>query len=464
MGGGNIQLQSKGPQDFHLTANPQITFFKKVYRRHTNFSYETRRIYFDGETPTFGTKDIEASIKKDGDLLGKLYIDSKFTATTSKKGAYTVNHFGNSLVKKVELLIGGYIIDTLHSQWLQIYEELTNSNYRDENSQPISDSNGGLFTGFNFNNDIHQKKIKMEDRVCGNCPLVFGGNSHNGSLGSGVINASNTSTFSKRFYVPLCFWFTKTPGLHLPLLSLYNHGVKLRFNFEDSYNLIGDSTHLTSPSIELKLYGEFYHLDVDEKRRFSQSNHEYLIEQVQLNNNSSTKTTTSINSELTTELVEINYDIDFSHPVKYITWVIANEGSASSTSSNNSGMGPCYFVSQCSNSIYGNDGHDGAVELKFDGVEREMSLPMIYYTRVLAKKYCHQMPPLDRIGLYSFALNPFDVEPSGTANFSKIFNKNIKIKFANNDTSNITNKNLYIFAVNYNVMIITNGMAVVKYT
>ena len=458
MGGGNIQLVSKGPQDFHLTANPQITFFKKVYRRHTNFSFENRRIYFSGETPTFGSVDSIAKIKKDGDLLGKVYIDSKFTATTSKKGAYTINHFGNSLVKKVELEIGGYIIDTLHSQWLQINEELTNNNYRDENSQPISDSNGGLFTGFNFTHDLQQKKIKMEDRVCGNCPLVFGGNIHNGSLGSDV------GTYSKRFYVPLAFWFTKNPGMYLPLLSLYSHDVKLKFNFEESYNLIGDSTHLTSPSIDIKLYGEFYHLDVDEKRRFSQSNHEYLIEQVQLNNNGPTKTTTSINSDISTQLEEVNYDIDFSHPIKYLTWVIANEGSASNTVSNNSGQGPCYFVSLCSNSIYGNDGHDGGVELQFDGVEREMSMPMIYYTRVLPKKYCHQMPPLDRIGLYSFALNPFDVEPSGTANFSKIYNKNIKIKFANNNTSNITNKNLYIFAVNYNIMIITNGMAVVKYT
>lgn len=458
MGGGNIQIVSIGPQDFHLTANPQITFFKKVYRRHTNFSFETRRIYFSGETPTFGSVDCLAKIKKEGDLLGKMYIDCNFTATCSKKGAYTVNHFGNSLVKKVELNIGGYIIDTLHSQWLQIYEELTNSNYRDENSQPISDSNGGLFTSLNFTHDIQQKKIKMEDRVTGNCPLVFGGNVHNGNLGN------DTGTYSKRFYVPLCFWFNKNPGMYLPLLSLYNHDVKLKFNFEESYNLIGDSTHLTSPSINIKLYGEFFHLDVDEKRRFSQSNHEYLIEQVQLSTNAAIKTTSSINPDLTTELSEVNYDIDFSHPIKYLAWAIANEGQASSSISNNSGQGPCYFVSLCSNSIYGNDGNDGEVELLFDGVEREVSMPMIYYTRVLPKKYCHQMPPLDRIGFYSFALNPFDVEPSGTANFSKIYNKNIKIKFANNNTSNIINKNLYIYAVNYNIMIITNGMAVVKYT
>ena len=56
MGGGNIQLVSKGPQDFHLITNPQITFFKKVYRRHTNFSFETRRIYFVEKHPHLGLK------------------------------------------------------------------------------------------------------------------------------------------------------------------------------------------------------------------------------------------------------------------------------------------------------------------------------------------------------------------------------------------------------------------------
>ena len=169
MGGGNIQLVSKGPQDFHLIANPQITFFKKVYRRHTNFSFETRRIYFSGETPTFGSQDSLATIKKDGDLLGKVYIDCKFTATSSKKGAYTINHFGNSLIKKVELQIGGYIIDTIHSQWLQINEELNNLII--DKTHNLIDSKGGLFTDLILHT-IQQTKLKWKT-VFGNCPLFM---------------------------------------------------------------------------------------------------------------------------------------------------------------------------------------------------------------------------------------------------------------------------------------------------
>ena len=127
-------------------------------------------------------------------------------------------------------------------------------------------------------------------------------------------------------------------------------------------------------------------------------------------------------------------------------------------------MGPCYFVSLCSNSIYGNDGNDGSVQILFDGEEREKRLPMTYYTRIFPKNFCKNISDLDRIGLYSFALNPFEIEPSGTCNFSKILNKNLKIKFFNNNINNISSKNLYIFAVNYNILVITNGMAGLRYS
>ena len=76
MGAGSIQLAAIGPQDFHLTANPQITFFKSVYKRHTNFSKEVKRIFFNGDqTPNFGLKDVKAEIQKEGDLLGNVFLE-----------------------------------------------------------------------------------------------------------------------------------------------------------------------------------------------------------------------------------------------------------------------------------------------------------------------------------------------------------------------------------------------------
>ena len=151
--------------------------------------------------------------------------------------------------------------------------------------------------------------------------------------------------------------------------------------------------------------------------------------------------------------------LHFIHPVKFMAWSIVNEG----TQGNNSGMGPCYFTSMTTNNLYGNDGNLGKVELLLEGVTLESEYPMIHYTRLLPYSYFKRVPMLDRIGVYSFALNPFDAEPSGTCNFSKIKDKDMKITFANNDVSKIAGKELYIYAVNYNVLTITNGMAQVRY-
>ena len=455
MGGSSIQLFAQGPQDFHLTANPQITFFKSVFRRHTNFASEIVRLHFYGDDPKIGTKGSILKIKREGDLIGDIYFEVDITGTSDSAGVYTINHFGNSFIKKIEVLIGGYIIDTQYSQWFQIFDELTNTN-NNNNYETSSSTNGGKSSDLNFLNDINHYKVNMNDRINGNMPLVFGGNKNNIS--------TNAGTYNKKIIIPLKFWFNKNPGMYLPLISLYNHEVELKIDFEDKYKLIGNSTNITSLSANIKAFGKFITLDGDEKKRFSQSNHEYIIEQTQLNNNSASITTTEVDNSISTQLSEINYELNFSHPVKYMAFVINNEGSASESLSNNSGMGPCYFVSLCSNSIYGNDGNDGTVKLSFDGEEREKTLPMTYYTRVFPKIFCKNTIDLDRIGLYSFALNPFDIEPSGTCNFSKILNKNLQIKFANNNINNISAKNLYIFAVNYNILVITNGMAGLRYS
>lgn len=453
MGGSSIQLYALGPQDFHLTANPQITFFKSVFKRHTNFTKDIRRIFFSENTPSLGSTETVAKINIDGDLLSNIYleVDITGTVTNANVGTFTVNHFGNSLVKKVELEIGGFVIDTHYSQWLQIQDELTFDG--NNHSESMSDTQGGLDVGLNVSTSNHTSyDINNNNRFNGNCPLIFGGTGKYGST-------TNGGTYTKKIIIPLKFWFTKNPGMYLPISAIYKHEIKLKFSFEKESKLIG-STNITNFKSKIKLFGEFIHLDEDEKRRFSQSNHEYIIEQVQLNNNGPFTTSTTIDPSITTQLTNINYELNFLHPIKYFVWVIVNEG----TENNNSGQGPCYFTSLCSNSIYGNDGQDGTVEILLDGIERELDLSMIYYTRLYPKKYCKNIPQLDRIGMYSFALNPFDIEPSGTCNFSKINDKNIKIAFANNTVSSITQKSLYFFAVNYNVFIVTDGMAAIRYT
>ena len=224
MVGSSIQLYALGPQDFHLTGNPQITFFKSVFKRHTNFTKDVRRIFFSENTPSLGSTNTVAKITIDGDLLSNVFleVDITGTVTNSNAGKFTVNHFGNSLIKKVELEIGGFVIDTHYSQWLQIHDELT---YGDNYSEPMSDVQGGLDIDLNMTTSEHTSyNINNNNRVTGNCPLIFGGTGKYGAATSG-------GTYTKKIIIPLKFWFTKNPGMYLPISAIYKHEIKLKFSF-----------------------------------------------------------------------------------------------------------------------------------------------------------------------------------------------------------------------------------------
>lgn len=451
MGAGRIQLSAIGPQDLHLTANPQITFFKTVFKRHTNFSKEIRRLYFRGEeTPDFGSEDVRLDVRNEGDLLGNIFLELKISGSSTSI-ARTVANFTNSLIDKVECLIGGYKIDTHYGRFYQILDELEGRVPSD--SQNASDSSkGGKYVTIDRTNDASQtlEVLSNYQRQTGNYALSFMGNQ------TGATNIT-AGTYTKKFYYPLKFWFNKDPGMFIPMISLFRHTMELLFTFTTESKLLGNSaTSGLDLSMEVKAYGEFYYLDNAEKTRFAKSNHEYIIEQLQLNQNLYQIPTTTESSFETTKLT---IPLNFSHPVKYITWVVVNEGTAGA----NPGQGPCYFVSMTRNSLYGNDGDKGTVEFTLEGVDREIEMPTIYYTRVNPSNYCNSTPDLDRVGLYSFANNPMSNEPSGSCNFSKISNKEIKLVLANNAVSNITGKYLYIYAVNYNVLTFTNGMAAVRY-
>ena len=450
---GSIQIYSIGPQDFYLSGNPQITFFKSVFKRHTRFASKTERLFFDGGDPTFGSKNFNLKVKNNGDLLGDVFIRADITATCDETGVYSVNHFGNSLIKKVEILIGKNVIDTHRSPWFQIHDEIYTTNYQNK-SENITSLKGGKNTSLNFLADVNQNNYTSKQRFNGDMPLVFGGGTRNNAITSGV------GTYTKRIYIPLKFWFNKNPGMYLPLVSLYKHSVDLNFDIETLDNLIGNNTNITSVSLDFQVYGNYITLDEDEKRRFAQSNHEYIIEQLQMNDGEEGITTTS-NTEINgKELAETTFDLNFHHPIKYITWVIVNKG----TSGQNSGQGPCYFTSLTNNSVYGDDANYGSGELYIGGLEREIKLQMSYFTRYQHYKYCNNMPELDRIGFYSFSVNPLSFEPSGSCNFSRIKDNFIRLKFANNDLNTIKGKTLYFFGVNYNILLITDGMGMLRYS
>ena len=433
MGGSQIQLFAYGRQDVHLTGNPQITFFKNVFRRHTNFAMEPKQLFFDKPirlSNIDGKSVYTVKILKEADLVGGINLEVKVTGSADP--GYTVNHFGNALIKEARLKVGGVVIDTHYSQWRQIYQELydsTNTAHLNE-----SDTTGGGRTVAYTTNSL----FNINRRTNGDEVLFF----------------DNSTSYSKTIHVPMRFWFNNSIGNVLPILALNNHEVLLELIFEDRTILDGS---VTISAIDIKVYGDYYYLDVEEKRKFSQSSHEYLIEQV-----TRVKAMTPSGTKSSTELENKTIELEFYNPIKYITWVVVNP----SNSGDYKGMGPCYFTSLCSNSHDKNDGNDGSVNIKLNSEDRIVTRPMSYFTRFLHKTYRKAMniPNLDRIGIFSFAVNPLDINPTGTCNFSKILDKEMIISIANNTVSTVQSKELMIFAVNYNIFRVNGGMGGLAYT
>ena len=187
MGGGLMQLVAYGAQDIYLTGNPQITFFKVVYRRHTNFSMESIEQVFNG-TADFG-KRVTCTVSRNGDLISRVYLQATLPSvesTCSSQFFRWVNFIGHVLIRSVEVEIGGQRIDKHYGDWLTIWNELT--------IPP------GLKSGY--------------DNMVGNTAHL---------TGTGL-----QSTDATTLYIPFQFWFCRNPGLALPLIALQYHEVKIQ--------------------------------------------------------------------------------------------------------------------------------------------------------------------------------------------------------------------------------------------
>ena len=270
-----MQLVAYGAQDVYLTGNPQITFFKSVYKRHTNFSTEPIAQSFTGNA-NFG-KNSDVQINRNADLVTRMYLRSTFkltspTGTTTDPWCWVKNP-GHAMIKNVELQIGGQKVDKHLSQWLEIWHELSGD-----------DDHGSAYdtmVGNGGNTNLHIETAKGD---CGETTV----------------------------FVPLYFWFNRNPGLALPLIALQYHEVKVKFDFESSANMLVKSDNVTGTASmsSADLIVDYVYLDTEERKRFAQQSHEYLIEQVQ-------DESKSVTANNTTSKV----DLHFNHPCKALYWV-----------------------------------------------------------------------------------------------------------------------------------------------
>ena len=498
-----MQLVAYGAQDVYLTGNPQITFWKVVYRRHTNFAVESIEQVFNGSAD-FGKK-VVCQNQRNGDLISKMYLRVSLPALNA--GLSWTPKVGHAMIKTVELNIGGTPIDKHYGDWMNVWYELARKFAHDR--------------GY--------------DEMIGN---------------TAALTASTAGTSAATLYVPLYFFCCRNDGLALPLIATQYHDTRVEVEFQPVAQLLC-GTGAASASAQMgtcSLFVDYVYLDSEERKKFAQASHEYLIEQVQFTGAESVAAGTS-NSK---------FRLNFNHPCKALYWnlqadrfttgksflafnprdwnatqVLATKRAALAwgtittgsliTATGSTALATAITASKCvittdlslngaANDVdsviilgdllpmslvstpvselvttgltratvgEGAAGSDvvvrqwdnysmnlnrttnpvSAVLLQLNGQDRFSKRDGAYFNYVQPWQ-CHSNTPTDGVNMFSFALNPEEHQPSGTCNMSRIDNATLNLDFAVGVTAGKCN----IYATNYNVLRIMSGMAGLAYS
>ena len=427
MGGGLMQLVAYGAQDVYLTGEPQITFFKVVYRRHTNFAIESIQQTFNG-TVGFGKK-VSAVISRNGDLVTGMHLEIDITGSDASD-CYFTDAVGHVAVTHAEIEIGGQKIDKHYGLWLEIWDELTGA----------AEKKGGY------------------DRMVGKATGWEAIKGTGATDASGDLVGDQSGGVVRTYYVPLQFWFNRNPGLALPLIALQYHEVKVIVQFAKETDLIVkldpqgniSGVHdVVATKIEAKLYVDYIYLDTEERRRFAQMSHEYLIDQLQYAG------AESVPDGALSKKVRLN----FNHPVKELVWVLrSTEAKAWNDHFNFTGR----EYSDTSGVSFGVDNETAlkSAHLLLNGHER-FSKRKADYFQYVQPYYHHTRIPSKPVYVYSFGFRPEEHQPSGTCNFSRIDNATLDLTFVENYAGA---GEVNVFAVNYNVLRVVSGMGGLAYS
>ena len=313
MGGGLMQLVAYGAQDVYLTGNPQITFWKVTYRRHTNFAMESIEQTFNGQAD-FGRR-VTCTISRNGDLAYRTYLQvtlpeiNQQMANTNQSAVYArwLDFPGEQLVSQVEIEIGGQRIDRQYGDWMHIWNQLTLSAEQERGYHQMIGNTTNLtyITDPQFNDVDGPCESTAPRQVC----------------------APRNALPETTLYVPFQFWYCRNPGLALPLIALQYHEVKINLDIRPTdeclwaVGTLDCGSTSSNPPIKVtaayaqslvaaSLYVDYVFLDTDERRRMAQNPHEYLIEQLQFTGDESVGSSSN------------KIKLNFNHPCKELIWVV----------------------------------------------------------------------------------------------------------------------------------------------
>ena len=333
MSGGIAQLVAVGAQDAHLVGQPEVSFFRSNYKRHTNFAQTVEKQVIQGNPSSNGMSTIR--FERKGDMVGYVYI----APTKSSKAHKFAPSEWIAAISKVELLIGGQVIDE------QDYE-------------------------------------------------------FSATLAPTVMNQTySKSTYTGETFYPLRFSFCENAQSAIPLIALQYHDVELRITWG------------ATVTADAEVYVQFIHLDTDERAALSSTPQNMLITQTQKAVASASKT----------------QELNFNHPMKYLVAVNAMTA-----------------ADKLKLQINGTDVTDAKKV-----IPHFTSAPIYYHTTA---GDC----TADNLTLIPFCLDTAKVQPTGSLNFSRLDSARLV-----SDNTSFANT---IYAVNYNVLRIENGMGGLLYS
>ena len=318
MGGGLMQLVAYGAQDVYLTGNPQITFWKVTYRRHTNFAMESIEQTFNGQAD-FGRR-IQCTVSRNGDLAYRTYLQVTLPEINQddEAGAAVYARWldcpGEQMISMVEVEIGGQRIDRQYGDWMHIWNQLTQTSEQEDGYAKMI----GNTTQLTYLTDPAFADVAT---ACGaaNVPEA--------------VCAPRNALPETTLYVPLQFWFCRNPGLALPLIALQYHEVKINIEIRPMDECLFAVKNVNSGNgapgnvkatgayakslVAASLYVDYIFLDTDERRRMAQNPHEYLIEQLQFTGDESIGSSSN------------KIKLNFNHPCKELVWVVQPDANVS---------------------------------------------------------------------------------------------------------------------------------------
>jgi len=446
---GSLALAVKSEQDNYLVGNPQFTYFKGVYRRHTNFAIDYNTVRFVGETGDCWGKKIYLKLPKNADLIHKMFLRIEIEHGDQSNFDYTP--FIYNFIEYIDLFIGDQLIDRHYAEWYNIWHNL------------FEDSDKSY---------LLSKMVKVDN---------------SSSPGKTILS------------LPLRFWFNNEIGSALPIVAMQYNDVRLeiRFNEKSKVNKLSNQQTTTVDSAlkicKVELLVENIYLDQEERRAFITKKHEYLITQVQ---SSLFNTIDKLSAKYNIPNYESTMhkvDIRLRYPVKELFWSIQDQESDGLHKKDGT-VGSQYNNTGAFQFNYWNNyrpGHDqiNTATFTLNGKDLMDALPGPFYRKIQQYQYhsgygirnCDintsdisgsNNPKEDYLKFskgngiysYSFSVYPEKNQPSGSLNFSKLENAQLKFsllkgKKETTDSTDYKQKLVNIHGVNYNVLRIMGGSA-----